>query len=145
MSAWILSRTVLSRKSKRPKYPEFPSGRSGKFTWSSLPHTGIVRGPWAATSSRPSMTSYTRCVGKTPPFFFASIVKFAGFVGSVCDFGPSPFPLNPWQVAQFDWNSCLPRSVLVSVIAAHPASTQERHAANPIIIAGVFIACTVGS
>ena len=63
------------------------------------PHTGISRVPWTNLSILPSITSWTREMGKTPLFASESLVKSDG--GELSDFatGPSPFPDIPWQEA----------------------------------------------
>src|SRR6516164_10920362 len=72
------------------------------------PHTGISRVPWTNLSTLPSITSWTRKMGKTPLFASESLVKSDG--GELSDFatGPSPFPDTPWQEAQDRRNSFRP-------------------------------------
>jgi hypothetical protein len=59
------------------------------------PQTGIFRLPWTNLSILPSITSYTREMGKTPLFASESLVKSGGGILSDFATGPSPFPDIP--------------------------------------------------
>src|SRR5512137_2603407 len=70
----------------------------------------MSRDPCPAGTLSPSIDSYSRLIGSTPPLFFASVVRSAALRFRYAAFGPSPFPLTPWQLAQLAMYSLLPRS-----------------------------------
>lgn len=102
-----------ARMRDRTNVSLFAGSREYSPAWTlySHPHTGISRVPCDATSA-PSITSYSRENGKTPPLFFATTVRSGGAFFNWLTIGPLPFPSTPWQLAQFAWNSYLPKSTL---------------------------------
>src|SRR5512139_1380728 len=82
----------------------------------------MSRDPCPAGTFSPSIDSYSRLIGNTPPLFFASVVRSVALRFMYGAFGPSPFPPIPWQLAQLAMYSLLPRSTFGWACTAENAS-----------------------